>query len=213
MISASVLGSAVGFDGTAGFDGAVGFSDWLCSVFSDVSVFVSGRESRLAGSVAVFDSFPNESNVEQLVIVKIKAVKTGNSAFVIKTPNFIIHTIQYIFTIYLCVLSTQKGSNNKHNMKEYVENEELLFQIKQIALRLRDLREKRHISQMELSLAAGLSQNQVNYIETGKRTPNLFTLLKLCNALEINPAVLFSPPEEERAKVKHTIINLLSRYL
>ncbi|MDR2258137.1 MAG: helix-turn-helix domain-containing protein [Treponema sp.] len=47
---------------------------------------------------------------------------------------------------------------------------------------------------MDLSFQAGLSQNQVFCIETGKRIPNLYTLLKICRALNINPAVLFDPP-------------------
>jgi len=55
---------------------------------------------------------------------------------------------------------------------------EISAQIKLIAQRLREEREKRRISQMDLSFKASLSQNQVNYIETGKRTPNLNSLLR-----------------------------------
>jgi transcriptional regulator with XRE-family HTH domain len=42
-------------------------------------------------------------------------------------------------------------------------------QIKHVSQRLREEREKLRISQMDLSFKAGLSQNQVNYIETGNR--------------------------------------------
>ena len=73
-----------------------------------------------------------------------------------------------------------------------LENEkEIAAQIRHIAERIREEREKKRISQMDLSFKAGLSQNQVNYIETGKRTPNLHTILSICNALQISPAVLF----------------------
>ncbi|MDR1257141.1 MAG: helix-turn-helix domain-containing protein, partial [Spirochaetaceae bacterium] len=49
--------------------------------------------------------------------------------------------------------------------------DELAGEIKRIAERLRDERRKSGFSQMDLSFRAGLSQNLVNYIETGKRTP------------------------------------------
>jgi transcriptional regulator with XRE-family HTH domain len=99
-------------------------------------------------------------------------------------------------------------------MIDYVENEvELEAQIRRVASRVKEEREKARISQMDLSLIAGLSQNQVFCIETGRRTPNLYTLLKICNALKINPAVLFTPPEEERIKARDTIISMVSKYL
>jgi transcriptional regulator with XRE-family HTH domain len=86
-------------------------------------------------------------------------------------------------------------------------------QIRRVAARLREEREKARISQMDLSFLAGLSQNQVNNIETGKRTPNLFTILKICNALHINPSVLFGVADAERQKARETVIHLVSKYL
>jgi transcriptional regulator with XRE-family HTH domain len=97
-------------------------------------------------------------------------------------------------------------------MGEYGTDDAALgTQIRQILLRLRQEREKARISQMDLSFLAGLSQNQVGSLETGQRTPNLLTLLKICNALNINPAVLFSPSDEERDKTKELIINLVAK--
>jgi len=90
---------------------------------------------------------------------------------------------------------------------------EINVQIKHIIQRLREEREKQRISQMDLSLKAGLSQNQVNYIETGKRTPNLHTILNICRALEINPAVLFEASDTDRQKARETITRLISQYL
>jgi transcriptional regulator with XRE-family HTH domain len=86
-------------------------------------------------------------------------------------------------------------------------------QVKRIASRIREEREKARISQMDLALMAGLSQNLVNYIENGRRTPNLVTILKLCKALQIPPATLFSDSEEERAEARNTIIGLVKKYL
>jgi transcriptional regulator with XRE-family HTH domain len=94
-------------------------------------------------------------------------------------------------------------------MSEFVETD-IDIQIAYIAKRLREEREKARISQMDLSFMAGLSQNQVNSIETGHRKPNIHTILKICGALHINPAVLFLPPDSERAKTKEAIINLIS---
>ena len=86
-------------------------------------------------------------------------------------------------------------------------------QVRRVAARLREEREKARISQMDLSLQAGLSQNQVFCIETGKRIPNLLTILKLCEALSISPAALFINVDEERAKDKKLVMDIISKYM
>jgi len=97
---------------------------------------------------------------------------------------------------------------------DYMENDaEINAQIKRIAERLREEREKQRISQMDLSFKAGLSQNQVNYIENGKRKPNLYTILSICRALQISPALLFESENTDRQQARETIINLVSRYM
>ena len=78
--------------------------------------------------------------------------------------------------------------------------------------RLKAEREKARFSQLDLALRAGLSQNLVYFIETGRRVPNLRTILKLCNALNISPSVLFFDLDEEREEVKKQIIDLVERY-
>jgi len=98
--------------------------------------------------------------------------------------------------------------------KDNFEHEkDINAQIRHIIQRLRDEREKQRISQIDLSFKAGLSQNLINYIETGKRTPNLHTILSICKALEINPAVLFESSATERQQARETIVRLLSQYL
>jgi transcriptional regulator with XRE-family HTH domain len=99
-------------------------------------------------------------------------------------------------------------------MMDFIDEEaEIAAQVGRIANRLREEREKAKISQVDLSFQAGLSQNQVFCIETGKRSPNLYTILKICNALNISPAVLFEPPGEERAQARETIFRLVSKYI
>jgi transcriptional regulator with XRE-family HTH domain len=90
---------------------------------------------------------------------------------------------------------------------------ELEEQVKRITSRIRQEREKARLSQMDLAFMAGLSQNLVNYIENGRRTPNLFTILKLCKALQITPSSLFVDSDEERAAARETIISLVKKYV
>lgn len=84
---------------------------------------------------------------------------------------------------------------------------------KQVTLKLKEARENAKLSQLELSFLSGVSQNMITYIETGKRTPTLTTLLKLCDALHISPTVLFESPSEEVQKAKETVIELVNKYM
>ena len=84
-------------------------------------------------------------------------------------------------------------------------------QEKTVILRLKQEREKQKPSQLELAFKSNVSQNMIAYIETGKRTPTLSTLIKLCNALNINPSVLFAEEDEQRESIKNNIIALVGR--
>ena len=91
-------------------------------------------------------------------------------------------------------------------------------QEKFIYKRLKSEREKQNISQLELSYASGVSQNMITYIENGKRTPTLHTILKLCNALQINPSVLFvdasaETGDSQRQQAKETVLDLIRRFM
>ena len=79
--------------------------------------------------------------------------------------------------------------------------------------RLKEARKRAGLTQLELSLQSGVSQNMITYIETGKRTPTLTTLLKLCNALNITPAILFADSSEDIKSAKATVIDLINRYM
>ena len=89
-----------------------------------------------------------------------------------------------------------------------VEEQELF-----VCKRLKAEREKANLSQMELALESGVSQNMITYIENGKRTPTVMTILKLCNAIGISPAILFPANDTEKKAAKETIISLVERFM
>lgn len=76
--------------------------------------------------------------------------------------------------------------------------------------RLKAERERQKLSQLELSYRSGISQNMIAYIEGGKRIPSLSTILKICNALSINPAVLFSYEDDEKSTIKKKLYELIN---
>lgn len=80
-----------------------------------------------------------------------------------------------------------------------------------ILQRLKKAREDAKLSQLELSYKSGVSQNMITYIETGKSSPTLSTLLKLTDALNINPAELFLETDDEKEREKQQIINLIKK--
>ena len=84
-------------------------------------------------------------------------------------------------------------------------------QEEKILQRLKKAREEAKLSQLELSYKSGVSQNMITYIETGKSSPTLSTLLKLTNALNINPAELFLDTDEEKERIKQQAINMIKK--
>ena len=96
---------------------------------------------------------------------------------------------------------------------EIMIEKEYQKQVDSVLTRLREERQKANMSQIELSFAAGLSQNQVNCIESGRNIPNLYTLIKICNALKIRPEILFSTSDKEREKARKEIISLVNKYV
>ena len=80
-----------------------------------------------------------------------------------------------------------------------------------ILQRLKKAREEAKLSQLELSYRSGVSQNMITYIETGKSSPTLTTLLKLTDALNINPADLFLDSDEDKEREKQQIISMIKK--
>ncbi len=91
--------------------------------------------------------------------------------------------------------------------------EEYQAKINFVLSRIKEERLKANMSQIDLSFAAGLSQNQINCIESGRNIPNLCTIIKICDALKISPETLFITPNPEREKARDTIISLIRQYV
>jgi transcriptional regulator with XRE-family HTH domain len=70
--------------------------------------------------------------------------------------------------------------------------------LKLFSERVRELREKRGISQQRLSELAGLNRNYVSDVERGRRNPCLGNIVKLAEALDIAPGELFRAFDKRR---------------
>ncbi len=86
-------------------------------------------------------------------------------------------------------------------------------QEKFVCMRLRQERESRKLSQLDLSYESGVSQNMITYIENEKRTPSLSTVLKLCNAMKIDPSILFLKNDSEKEKAKQMVLETIQKYM
>ena len=62
--------------------------------------------------------------------------------------------------------------------------------------RLRALRIRAELSQEQLALRAGLDRTYIGGIERGERNPALRNIVRIANALDIRPALLFEEEEE-----------------
>jgi transcriptional regulator with XRE-family HTH domain len=58
--------------------------------------------------------------------------------------------------------------------------------------RVRELRQKRGLTQVDLAQRMELPQSRISEIESGLRAPNLVTILRLAVALECKPSALIS---------------------
>lgn len=63
---------------------------------------------------------------------------------------------------------------------------------------LKELRDRRDLSQVRLSELAGLNRNYVGDVERGRRNPCLDNILKLADALGVSPSELFRPFDKRR---------------
>ena len=72
--------------------------------------------------------------------------------------------------------------------------------------RIKSIRVNKGVAQMELSLRSNLSQSFIANIEKGKKQPSVVTLIKIADALGVNPQDFFPEPidsdTKEQAKEK-----------
>jgi DNA-binding XRE family transcriptional regulator len=59
--------------------------------------------------------------------------------------------------------------------------------------RVRELRQKHGLTQVDLAERLGVPQSRVSEIESGSRVPNLITMLRLAAALDCKPTALLAP--------------------
>ena len=90
--------------------------------------------------------------------------------------------------------------------KEYQE------QVQFVLNRIKEERQKANMSQIELSFNSGLSQNQINCIESGRNIPNLYTIIKICAALQIKAKYRYLEHcYTEKESLRNEIISLLKQ--
>lgn len=98
-----------------------------------------------------------------------------------------------------------------------MKNKEVGEEIKLIARRLKRARIEKKLTQLELSLQSGVSQNMIALIETGKRNPTFQTIIKLCRALDVRLSDILQDVEptaktddtDRRNAIKKEILNSL----
>lgn len=61
----------------------------------------------------------------------------------------------------------------------------------QLGMRIRYLRKKVGMSQLDLSLEAGVNKNYISDLERGQRNPSLLVLERIAVALQIDLSTLF----------------------
>ena len=84
-------------------------------------------------------------------------------------------------------------------------------QLQRVVERIKSIRTKKGVSQMELSLRSNLSQSFIANVEKGKKQPSVLTLLRIADALEVNPQDFFSEyfPSDTKEQTKEKIRKLL----
>lgn len=82
-----------------------------------------------------------------------------------------------------------------------------------VITRIRKIRIEKGISQQELANIANFSQSFLANVESGKKKPSLLTILRIAEALNVNPREFFSESSTENTKeeIKSQIINLLEK--
>jgi transcriptional regulator with XRE-family HTH domain len=88
---------------------------------------------------------------------------------------------------------------------------EIMEQLRYVVSQIKRIRMQKGISQMELSLQADLSQSFLANLEKGKKLPSVMTIIKIANALEVDPKDFFSEKiySGTKQQIKDQIINLL----
>lgn len=76
------------------------------------------------------------------------------------------------------------------------------FREEAIAKVVRRLRKKRKLTQEVISGLAGMERSHWGMVETGGRVPNLYTVWRIADVLEMRPSELVALFEEEMEKME-----------
>jgi len=99
------------------------------------------------------------------------------------------------------------------NSEQTIETDEDLIEKQKILTELgnaiREQRERRDISQQELSIQSGVDRNTISNLENGKSDIRFYTLFKLLAPLHIPTDILFYPDSSnERHAVQELMIEI-----
>lgn len=67
---------------------------------------------------------------------------------------------------------------------------------------LREMRNRRALSQEALAFEAELARNYISQLELGGKSPSLRTIFKLCKVLETSPATMIEDVERRMQQAK-----------
>jgi transcriptional regulator with XRE-family HTH domain len=84
-------------------------------------------------------------------------------------------------------------------------------QMQYVINQIKRIRTQKSLSQIELSLRAELSQSFLANLEKGKKLPSVLTIIKIADALEVNPKDFF--PEKIGSETKQQIKEKISSLL
>jgi transcriptional regulator with XRE-family HTH domain len=89
--------------------------------------------------------------------------------------------------------------------------EDVNKQLQSVVGKIREIRIRKSMSQLELSVNSNLSQSFLASVEKGKKQPSVLTLLRIASALNVSPKDFF-PEHKTKSKEekKEHIINLIN---
>jgi transcriptional regulator with XRE-family HTH domain len=89
--------------------------------------------------------------------------------------------------------------------------EDVNVQLQFVIEKIKEIRTKKSMSQLELSVSSNLSQSFLANVEKGKKQPSVLTLLRIASALNVSPKAFFPEPEaNSKEDTKNLIINLVN---
>ena len=97
------------------------------------------------------------------------------------------------------------------SIEHYFYTMDINAQLYYIINKIKEIRVKNGVSQMELSLRSNLSQSFIANLEKGKKQPSVLTLLRIANALNVNSQDFF--PETQDINTKEQIKDKICKLL